>query len=192
MAWSENNAELAKRLLALTGCPSRTTERARKAVEHAVVAADEFGARAVDSRHLLCGLLRGPEGVAFGILRHVFELTKNPVEEVLATAGNSDQKSPTSLDDDLSTVMTTAATCSASMHHNYIGTEHLLLGVVAPGTKSAKLLADLGIHNEPVTHEVTCGRLRRTWKRTSEISTRSRTLTDRALWSWKRSFTCCI
>ena len=50
--------------------------------------------------------------------------------------------------------MTTATDGATSMNHNYIGTEYLLLGIVALGTKSVKLLADLGINDESVTHEV--------------------------------------
>lgn len=137
----------------MTGRPDRTTDRTRKAVELAVTAAGEFGARAVDSRHLLCGLLRQAEGVAFHVLDNL-GVTASKVDEMLAADSPSETNSPMTLDADVRSVMVTASDCSSSMGHNHIGTEHLLLGVVAPGTNSSKLLAELGIQGEAVTHEI--------------------------------------
>ena len=55
-------------LLELTGRADRATDRSRKCIELAVLAAQDTASPVIDSRHLLCGLMREGHGVAFHIL----------------------------------------------------------------------------------------------------------------------------
>tara|TARA_R110002073_G_scaffold154858_9_gene310110 strand:+ start:6038 stop:6508 length:471 start_codon:yes stop_codon:yes gene_type:complete len=145
--------QLATHMLSLTGRPDRATDRMRKAIDLAITSADEFGDVTVDSRHVLYGLIREAEGVGFHVLNHL-NLTRLQLDSVLSIADPSSGNSAINVDDDIAIVMRAAADAATLMNHNYIGTEHLLLGVVAPNTQSVKLLADLGISDESVTHEV--------------------------------------
>ena len=52
-------------------------------------------------------------------------------------------------------VLVTALREAAGLHHYYIGTEHLLLGVLAvPTSSAAQRLADLGVTTETVEPKV--------------------------------------
>ncbi|GAA5510041.1 Clp protease N-terminal domain-containing protein [Novipirellula caenicola] len=140
-------------ILAL-GRSDRTTDHAQTAVQHAVGAADEFGDSCVDSCHILLGLyLVDGFSVAANVLSHL-ELPEFELRRRLAGRNRVHCSSPLGIDDDVPVVFTEALAGADRMHHRHIGTEHLLLGVVASKTKSVNLLAGFGIAPDAVTHEV--------------------------------------
>jgi hypothetical protein len=131
----------------------RFTERARRAVDAAAVAARELRHNFVGTEHLLLGLFAQPEGLAAralaeaGIDRAAVEAK---VLEVVPRGGEP------MLDNPLYTPRASLALQGAleealRLGHNYIGTEHILLGLVRDrDALSARALNALGVSVESI------------------------------------------
>jgi len=125
----------------------RFTERARRAVTLAQEEARERGHDHIGTEHILLGLLRVPEGVAaralesFGISP---EAVVAKVEEIVGrgqgSPGGHIPFTPRS-----KKVLELALREALQLGHNYIGTEHVLLGLVREGEGvAAKVMVELG------------------------------------------------
>ena len=125
----------------------RFTDRARRAVTLAQEEARELGHDHIGTEHILLGLLRVPEGVAaralesFGISR---EAVVAKVEEIVGrgqgSPGGHIPFTPRS-----KKVLELALREALQLGHNYIGTEHVLLGLVREGEGvAAKVMVELG------------------------------------------------
>ena len=110
----------------------RFTERARRAVDAAAVAARDLGHNFVGSEHLLLGLFAQPEGLAARALTEA-GIDRGAVEaKVLEMVPRGDEPL---LDNPLYTPRASMALQGAlgealRLGHNYIGTEHILLGLL--------------------------------------------------------------
>ena len=110
----------------------RFTERARRAVDAAAVAARDLGHNFVGSEHLLLGLFAQPEGLAARALTEA-GIDREAVEaKVLEMVPRGDEPL---LDNPLYTPRASMALQGAlgealRLGHNYIGTEHILLGLI--------------------------------------------------------------
>ena len=153
MAWFGRKAKLVNNSLTLTGQPDRTTDRTRQSIELGVLAAYEFASPVVDSRHLLCGLMREGNGVAFHILDQ-FGLKRDKLEQMVAVAIHTRDASLPRLDDDLTAALHGSWNLATSLHHNYIGTEHLLLRIVGAPTRALELLRRLGVEGIAVDSKI--------------------------------------
>ena len=129
------------------------TERARQVV---VLAQDE--ARTLDhdyvgTEHLLHGLLREPEGVAGRVLASL-EVTLDDVRvQVGRIVGRGSRASPSDLPftPRSKRVLELALREALSLEHRYIGTEHILLGIVREGDGvAAIILRDAGADAETI------------------------------------------
>ena len=123
----------------------RFTQRARRALNLAQVAAEEMKHNVIDTEHLLLGLMREEGGVAGRVLRDLgVELLR--VEELVDELTQATQRK-TSQMLDLSAGTKNALELGVDearkLGHRYIGTEHLLLGLLlvnrAPNTAVAIL-----------------------------------------------------
>lgn len=134
------------------------TERARKAVVHGEEEAWQRGWRNVRTEHLLLGMIWERDNVAAVILRHLgvdLDALKNEI----------DNTSPSDEPDDVPD--TSAAACvdlahdeARELNNNYIGTEHLLLGLIRePHGLGGRILRDSGVTLDDARREV--GRLQR-------------------------------
>jgi ATP-dependent Clp protease ATP-binding subunit ClpC len=119
----------------------RFTPRARNAVKNAAALARSAGAATVGTGHLLVGILDVPDNMALQVLRSL-EIEPDDLREDLAadvtaaeTASGTRQ-----FDETTSTAMKNALSEALSMGHNYIGCEHLLLGLIAEPDGSAGTL----------------------------------------------------
>jgi hypothetical protein len=131
---------------------SRFTPRARKAVGAAQEEARKARHGAIEPEHLVLGLLDQQQTLAY---RVIVELGADPgaVRAAVATAG--DRKKP--LDGHLPVGAATKKTLQLVLRealrlgHNYLGTEHILLGVLSDDQdRCAQALTALG-----VTHRAT-------------------------------------
>ncbi|MFL6203870.1 MAG: Clp protease N-terminal domain-containing protein [Acidimicrobiales bacterium] len=123
----------------------RWTVRARQVLEHAVSGAVAFGHAYVGTEHLLLGLFP-PGGIAATVLDG-YGLTEGSVaEQVLARAPRRDDGPAEPPFTPLAAqVLGGALTEAISMGHNYIGTEHLLLGLFGqPDGVAAQILGAAG------------------------------------------------
>ena len=137
---------------------NRFTERARKVILLAKEEAKRFNHDYIGTEHILLGLVREGEGVAAAVLAS-FGLTSDKIRievEKLVQPGPS-----TVISGDLpftpkaKKVMELATEEARALGHNYIGTEHLLLGLIREGEGVAsQVLMNLGLELERVREEV--------------------------------------
>jgi hypothetical protein len=123
----------------------RLTERTRVALEQGVEAAKRLGRAQVDTEHVLLGLLAVPDSIAARVLVG-HGLTTDFVEGALGQwqQPGSDEPVPTlpGYSAVAARVVTGALEQALTMGHNYIGTEHVLLSLLAEPEGGARALLD--------------------------------------------------
>jgi ATP-dependent Clp protease ATP-binding subunit ClpC len=135
----------------------RFTERAQKALYFAQQEAVGLGHDYVGTEHLLLGLLHEKEGVAAkGLLSLdiTIETIRSAVEQIVGRGkGNNPQVAYTPR---AKRCIELAIEVAADLGHNYVGTEHLLLGLLQEGEGIAtQILNGLGIDVQVVSQKVT-------------------------------------
>ena len=122
------------------------TEKAEGAIEQARLAAFSLGHSYVGTEHLLLGIVRESAGLGARILRDRGIAEHNLREAVSAAAGIGAPGVPAQgLTKRAWQAMEKAAADASSLGHNYIGTEHILLGILRqPDCGGAKALISLG------------------------------------------------
>jgi len=135
----------------------RFTERARRVVFFAQEEAAKFGENYVSTEHLLLGLVREPDSVAARILdRMGVSLAKIRSEiERQVTRGDGRLGQDMQLTPRAKRVIDLAYDEARNLSNNYIGTEHLLLGLIREGEGVAgKVLMKLGVDLDKTRKEV--------------------------------------
>jgi CheY-like chemotaxis protein len=138
----------------------RYTERARRVIFFARYEASEHGASSIETEHLLLGILReGKEPVSHIVARgHLrLEAIRREIERRLAA--DPQVKVSTSVDIPLSAeskrVLVRAAEEAERMHHDYIGTEHILIGLLQEESSfAARILTDMGVRLSSVREDL--------------------------------------
>jgi ATP-dependent Clp protease ATP-binding subunit ClpC len=134
----------------------RFTQRARRVLGLAQEEAERLNHNYIGTEHLLLGLMREEGGVAGRVLRDL-GLEPRRVEELVERLTRaSTRTSPTQLDLSPGTkkVLELAVDEARRMGHHYIGTEHLLLGLVRQQEGVAiDVLKRLGISPEEVRRQ---------------------------------------
>lgn len=127
----------------------RFTERARKVIILAREEAIRLGHNFVGTEHLLLGLVREGDGLATAILKKLnVNLTtlKGEVEKIVSVGSQTTPAGEVPFTPQAKKVLEYAISEARSMGHNYIGTEHLLLGLIREGEGIASLvLRDFGV-----------------------------------------------
>jgi uncharacterized protein (TIGR03435 family) len=117
----------------------RYTERARRVLFFARYEATQLNSRAIDPWHLLLGLCRDGRGLG-GELLFEAGLALDTIRRAV-TLERSETPVPTSVevpfDADAKVVLTQASEEADALGHTYIGTEHLLLAILAHGESPA-------------------------------------------------------
>ena len=136
----------------------RFTEHARHVMELAGREAQRFGNEYVGTEHLLWGLAKETHSVAATVLEH-FHVDLKPLrremEEMLKTRPHveSVEKLPQSVH--AKEVIQYAVEEARAMHHNYVGTEHLLIAMMRNSQAvAAQVLADFNLDIDAVREEV--------------------------------------
>jgi ATP-dependent Clp protease ATP-binding subunit ClpC len=146
----------------------RFTQRARRVLSLAHQEAERMRHNYIGTEHLLLGLIREEGGVAGRVLREL-GLEVDRVQEIVERLTGTGQYRGGKLDLSPGTqqVLEYAVDEARRMGHHYIGTEHLLLGLVRHGEGVAiDVLRKLGI---------TAEQIRRQTRRVLQESTTSRT-----------------
>jgi len=125
----------------------RFTARAVKALELAQYEAAQFEQNYVGTEHILLGLIGEGEGIAARVLNE-FEIDidelRDQIEDMTGPGEGCDGNfvyTPRAKH-----VMETALRAAHQIGHNYIGTEHILLGLInEEGSLAAKLLEEMGV-----------------------------------------------
>lgn len=128
---------------------NRFTERATRAIELARKTAISLGQEYIGSEHLLLGLLEVGDGKAAEALAAAGVTGEKVVQVIGASRGRGAQ-----LADDARAELTPrakrslefAVMAASRMKTSYVGTEHILLGLLAEGDNvAARILASLGV-----------------------------------------------
>src|SRR6185312_15206244 len=132
------------------------TERARKVLSLAQEEAQRFNHNYIGTEHLLLGLVREGEGVAAKVLNNLgVELNKvrNAIEFIIGR-GDRAPVGEIGLTPRARKVIELAVDEARRLGHHYIGTEHLLLGLVREGEGiAAGVLESLGVNLEKVRQQ---------------------------------------
>ena len=114
---------------------NRFTERARQALTLAQEAAGSFGHSYIGSEHLLLGLLReggGPAAKALAAAGVTDEALVKQIEE-LSGRGTPDATAPQGMTPRTKRIIELSVQSANEMGTGYVGTEHLLLGILREG-----------------------------------------------------------
>jgi ATP-dependent Clp protease ATP-binding subunit ClpC len=133
------------------------TERARKVLTLAQEEAQRFNHNYIGTEHLLLGLVREGDGVAARVLSNMgVQLPKvRSAVEFIIGRGESVIMGEIGLTPRAKKVIELAVDEARRLNHHYIGTEHLLLGLVREGEGiAAGVLESLGVNLEKVRAQV--------------------------------------
>jgi hypothetical protein len=138
---------------------TRFTSRARACVMAAQAEARAAGHGHIEPPHLVLGLLHEPEALAAKAMATLGAAPETLREAMGHVAGPGDDEAPA--DDQTpfaapsKKVMELTLREALRLGHNYIGTEHLLLGVLSlTDSPTATVLEGLGVTKEAVEREV--------------------------------------
>src|SRR6266571_242728 len=133
------------------------TERARKVLSLAQEEAQRFQHNYIGTEHLLLGLVREGEGVAAKVLSNLgVELyqVRNAVEFIIGR-GDRIVLGEIGLTPRAKKVIELAVDEARRLNHQYIGTEHLLLGLIREGEGIVVgVLENLGVNLENIRTQI--------------------------------------
>jgi ATP-dependent Clp protease ATP-binding subunit ClpC len=135
----------------------RFTEKAEKAMKFSQEIAAELGHSYVGTEHLLYGLLKEGSGIAARVLQGqgmTDDKILKQIEELIGR-GEKMKEQPLGLTPRTKRVLELSFREARKIGHNYIGTEHLLLGILKEGESVAvRIMMDLGIDPQKLFHEM--------------------------------------
>lgn len=134
------------------------TERARRSIVLAQEEAQRLGNNYIGTEHLLLGIISEGESVAAKVLENLgvsLSKVRAEVEAIVGKGGQTTQQEMV-FTPRAKRVIELAFEEARALSHNYIGTEHLLLGLVreAEGV-AARVLMNLGVDPNKVRAEIT-------------------------------------
>ena len=135
----------------------RFTDRARRVVVLAQEEAHLLDHDYIGTEHLLLGLIQEREGLAAKALERLGISLDAVRAEVVAMIGRGDttQEGQIFFTARAKKVLELALRSALDLGHNYIGTEHILLGLIREGTGvAAQVLSKLGANSERVQDQV--------------------------------------
>ena len=136
---------------------NRFTERAQQVLTKAQEAAASFGHSYIGSEHLLLGLLReegGPAAKALAACGVTDDALVKQIEE-LSGRGTPDSTAPQGMTPRTKRIIELSIQSAARMGTNYVGTEHLLLGLLNEGQNVAlTALANLQVTPQMVAEKL--------------------------------------
>ena len=132
------------------------SERARRVLSLAQEEAQRFNHNYIGTEHILLGLVRENEGVAARVLLNQnVELSKiRSAVEFIISRGDRPPPGEIGLTPRAKKVIVLAVDEARRLNHHYIGTEHILIGLMREGEGvAAGVLESLGITLEKVREE---------------------------------------
>jgi len=135
----------------------RYTEKAKRAIMIAQEEAIKLSHDYIGTEHILIGLIKEEEGVASQVLGQLGVNVEKVVEEVerLVGKGEYQQVGEIAFTPRAKKILELASQEASQLKNNYIGTEHILLGLIKEGSGVAvRILADLGINLDNVYSEI--------------------------------------
>lgn len=136
------------------------TQKANRALNLAIESAQDMGHNYVGTEHILLGLIDEGTGVAAAALEQC-GVTGDALRDKISTTDGIGMKTTLTPDDftpRTKRVLKAAMLASARMGNNYVGTEHLLLAVIAESDSYAvSFLHELGVSENAIAQAVAGG-----------------------------------
>src|SRR5712672_4025217 len=136
----------------------RFTDRARKVMQLANQEAQRFNHEYVGTEHVLLGLIKEGSGVAANVLRNLdvdLRKIRNEVEKIVQAGPEMVTMGKLPQTPRAKKVIEYAIEEARNLNHNYVATEHLLLGLLREQEGvAAQVLMNLGLKLEEVREEV--------------------------------------
>ncbi|MEK7413035.1 MAG: ATP-dependent Clp protease ATP-binding subunit [Planctomycetota bacterium] len=134
------------------------TDRARKIISLAQKEAERFHHDYIGTEHLLLGLVKEGSGVAVTALNNLgidVEKVRREVEKLVKPTEKSGPSGPLPFTPQAKRVLELASEEARALGHPYIGTEHILLGLLSEqDSVAAQVLINLQVKLEDVRNEI--------------------------------------
>ncbi|MFN9330975.1 MAG: ATP-dependent Clp protease ATP-binding subunit, partial [Planctomycetota bacterium] len=136
----------------------RFTDRAKKVMSFARQEAMKFNHEYIGTEHILLGLVQEGSGVAANVLKNMtvdLEKIRHEVEKIVKTGPSMVPMGQLPFTPRAKKVLELSLEEASQLSHNYIGTEHLLLGLIRENEGiAAQVLTNLGVKLDEVREEV--------------------------------------
>ena len=137
---------------------SNFTPRAQQVLALARKEADRFNHNFVGTEHLLLGLIKLGQGVAVNVLQKLgldLDTVRMEVEKEVGTGPDQKVMGPIPYTPRVKKVLALAGKEAKMLNHTYVGTEHILLGLLREGDGvAAKVLKALEVDLEQTRQEI--------------------------------------
>src|SRR5205823_5133013 len=134
------------------------TPRAQQVLALARKEADRFNHNFVGTEHLLLGLIKLGQGVAVNVLQKLgldLETVRMEVEKQVGTGPDQKMIGNIPYTPRVKKVLALAAKEAKALNHTYVGTEHILLGLLREGDGvAARVLKNLDVDIEQTRQEI--------------------------------------
>jgi len=134
------------------------TPRGQQVLALARKEADRFNHNYVGTEHLLLGLIKLNEGVAVNVLQKMgleLETVRMEVEKQVGSGPETKIIGNIPYTPRVKRVLALAGREAKSLNHNYVGTEHILLGLLREGEGvAARVLKNLEVDIERARNEI--------------------------------------
>ncbi len=136
----------------------RFTDRARKVMQLANQEAQRFNHEYIGTEHVLLGLIKEGSGVAANVLKNLqvdLRKIRLEVEKIVQSGPETVTMGKLPQTPRVKKVIEYAMEEARSLNHNYVGTEHILLGLLREQEGvAAQVLVNLGLKLDEVREEV--------------------------------------
>ena len=136
---------------------SKFTERAQKSILLAQKSAEELRHNYVGTEHILLGLLKEGEGIAAKVLKKL-GISESAIEQLIKRMigiGSEPNVKVLGFTPRTKRIFELSLVEAKKLGHNYVGTEHILLGLLREGEGiAARILIDSGISLSKARNEV--------------------------------------
>src|SRR6478736_3307379 len=134
------------------------TPRAQQVLALARKEADRFNHNFVGTEHLLLGLIKLGQGVAVNVLQKIgldLETVRMEVEKLVGTGPDQKMIGNIPYTPRVKKVLSLASKEAKALNHTYVGTEHILLGLLREGDGvAARVLKNLDVDIEQTRQEI--------------------------------------
>src|SRR5215216_7888 len=134
------------------------TPRAQQVLALARKEADRFNHNFVGTEHLLLGLIKLGQGVAVNVLQKLgldLETVRMEVEKQVGTGPDQKMIGNIPYTPRVKKVLALAGKEAKALNHSYVGTEHILLGLLREGEGvAAQVLRNLDVNLDKARNEI--------------------------------------
>jgi ATP-dependent Clp protease ATP-binding subunit ClpA len=156
--WKALTTPSAGETLGFVESPDKFTPRAQQVLALARREADRLNHSFVGTEHLLLGLIKLGQGTAVTVLQRLgldLETTRLEVEKQVGKGPEQTPNRPIPYTPRVKKVLALAAKEARALDHTYVGTEHILLGLLQEvDGVAARVLQNLGVDAEKTRQEI--------------------------------------